>query len=1119
VTSEGVALVGADRAHARGITGDGVVVGVIDHDFDQTSPEVAGNVAGYRDFTGGGDGLGEKSDHATMVAEIILDVAPDAQLYVANSDNDVQFAASVEWLLEQDVDIIASSQGHVGPGDGTGIKAEAFDRAAAAGVVPVIITGNNANGHWEGPFRDTDGDGAHEFPGGEEIVALNGGEPFDHDVLLTVTWDDWPQTDQDFAIDLFVENADGSFEYVGSLLIEEPPSPFEGEWIRGANEENGLYMSVRRLSGTGPLTIDVVTYDIDFEGSMPAGSIDPAATGFSSISVGAYDYRMGALEPYSGRGPTWDGRLGVDVIAPTGVSAASQGPFEASGTSAAGPHVAGVAALVLSANGSVSPAEVEAIVQETAVDAGAAGPDPDTGYGYVDAYAAVQVALGETPASDRAPPSSRAPTGEWASIATDDDEPDIPVDIAAVDVQSDDETLYVRYSYHGDFDADTLAVSTLYLNADGDFATGDPPLGADHSVAAGPHFFDVSTYDAGRGAYLEQSTPATFYEQSFATDTLTVGVPLAALGDPDAAIVAVFHRYLTPGGDVSLEVVPESGPVLLTLDTPSAGDRFEDNDDPASAPTLAAGTYPDLTAGPNDPDYYAVGLAAGQQVAVTLTFSHAEADLDVGLLDAAGNLIALSDSASDDEQFAYTAPAAGTYYVLVESFDGGTANYTLDVAFPTAVADDRFEDNDDPANATAVSTGTYADLVVQGADRDVYRFDLRAGELVNVSAAFSHAEADVDLVLFEPTGAVVAVGDSTTDDEAVGHAARRTGAYFLLVGSADGGTANYSLEVAVTDSTVPLDRFEPNDGFGDVPVVSPGTYDTLTHHRSDEDVFAVEAAAGDVLAARVTPDGAGDLALSVLAPDGSPLAFSSSPAPVESAGVVVPADGTFVLVVGSLDPLAESTYSLEVLAGPPPADDRFEDNDGLADAPTLEPGTYSDLLLVTGEDDVFAVAAETDETVTATIRFAHADGDLDLLLVDGSGTVVAASDSVTDDETASHAVAAAGTVYVVVTAPTRSGAPPTNYTLVVAVENATGAGEEPGPPFSEAIPGNPGVPTDPDGDGRFDDVNGDGQVTFADVIAMAFVDWRSLTPAQAAALDFDGNGQVDFADVIELAFM
>ncbi len=60
------------------------------------------------------------------------------------------------------------------------------------------------------------------------------------------------------------------------------------------------------------------------------------------------------------------------------------------GTSMASPHVAGVAALVISASGgTLTPDEVQAILQNSAVDLGSAGWDNQYGYGLVDANAAI----------------------------------------------------------------------------------------------------------------------------------------------------------------------------------------------------------------------------------------------------------------------------------------------------------------------------------------------------------------------------------------------------------------------------------------------------------------------------------------------------------------------------------------------------------------------------------------------------------------------------------------------------------------------------------------------------------------------------------------------------------
>lgn len=67
------------------------------------------------------------------------------------------------------------------------------------------------------------------------------------------------------------------------------------------------------------------------------------------------------------------------------------------GTSAACPVVAGVAALVLSANENLTATEVENILYSTATDMGAAGRDDSYGHGRVNAFGAVEAAGGTPP--------------------------------------------------------------------------------------------------------------------------------------------------------------------------------------------------------------------------------------------------------------------------------------------------------------------------------------------------------------------------------------------------------------------------------------------------------------------------------------------------------------------------------------------------------------------------------------------------------------------------------------------------------------------------------------------------------------------------------------------------
>jgi hypothetical protein len=64
------------------------------------------------------------------------------------------------------------------------------------------------------------------------------------------------------------------------------------------------------------------------------------------------------------------------------------------GTSAATPFAAGVAALILSADPTLTPAEVRQIMQSSATDVGAPGYDADNGHGRLDAFAALQLVQG-----------------------------------------------------------------------------------------------------------------------------------------------------------------------------------------------------------------------------------------------------------------------------------------------------------------------------------------------------------------------------------------------------------------------------------------------------------------------------------------------------------------------------------------------------------------------------------------------------------------------------------------------------------------------------------------------------------------------------------------------------
>ena len=120
----------------------------------------------------------------------------------------------------------------------------------------------------------------------------------------------------------------------------------------------------------------------------------------NAIAVGALDQNR-ALASFSNYGPEQEmSAPGVDIYStmPTyQVTLNSQGYSkhfdELSGTSMACPMVAGVCSLILSADPSLSPAEVRNILHNTAIDLGSSGWDKYYGWGEVDARAAVAAVL------------------------------------------------------------------------------------------------------------------------------------------------------------------------------------------------------------------------------------------------------------------------------------------------------------------------------------------------------------------------------------------------------------------------------------------------------------------------------------------------------------------------------------------------------------------------------------------------------------------------------------------------------------------------------------------------------------------------------------------------------
>lgn len=376
-TADGVALVGADRLHDGGVTGENVTVGVVDAEFRVSHPEIADSATYYRQFE---DVRTADWQHGTAVASVVADTAPGADLHLAaigSTTTPEEYRRAIRFLLESGADVIVDAGSYYGqPGDGSGELAEI---AASASEEAVFVTsaGNHGRSYWRGNHT---GGPFVQFNGSTDGNVLGGGEPFSGRVQVTARWAGWPETDADY--DLFLMRERRGEDEPVAVATGHDGRPVE--YLDARVSEGRYYVSIRAANATGPRQVELFA-NRNLTHRTTGGTTAPA-TAPGVLAVGASV--NGTVEPFSA------GER-VDLVAPDAVE--TEGVALSGGTSFSAPYVAGVAALTLDEHPDATPETVRARLRTGAVDIGPDGVDAHSGYGRIDAVAAV---TGPAPTDD-----------------------------------------------------------------------------------------------------------------------------------------------------------------------------------------------------------------------------------------------------------------------------------------------------------------------------------------------------------------------------------------------------------------------------------------------------------------------------------------------------------------------------------------------------------------------------------------------------------------------------------------------------------------------------------------------------------------------------------------------
>lgn len=376
---------GASRWHQQGFRGQGVKVAVLDSGF-RGYRSALGKVLPARvtakSFRDDGELEARDSQHGILCAEVIHSLAPDAEILLANwePDSPESFARALAWAKDEGARVATCSVIMPSWSDGAGggpahaaLRAIMGQGNGSRDMILTAAAGNLAQRHWGGTIAPNRLH-YHQWTTGQHLnpVVAWGSERVAVEVYGPMTCKCRLQVFER-ATGALVQEADlqpeiSGGESWGQVAVRFDPDPRK-EYVT----------AIRLLEPAAAADhLHVVVLGGHLGMATQSGSIAFPGDGPQVLTLGCVDEHCHRL-PYSSCGPN-SRRPKPDFVAQVPFPLRFRDrPF--TGTSAAAPQGAALAALLLSRDPNLSPDRIRESLRTAALDLLQPGHDHETGYG------------------------------------------------------------------------------------------------------------------------------------------------------------------------------------------------------------------------------------------------------------------------------------------------------------------------------------------------------------------------------------------------------------------------------------------------------------------------------------------------------------------------------------------------------------------------------------------------------------------------------------------------------------------------------------------------------------------------------------------------------------------